>query len=188
MAGTQLRAGVTFALLVTVLLFGCLTVRPAAAEADVTCGVIVHPAGEPPQAPLEPYVWRVRADGVGCARATRVVRRYMKQRRTGRWICGSTHFEMGCRRGSATVHLRALRPIGRGCGKLGFEPNSDNVAVEIRASRVSCATARTLVRAVYDGTDRLGFRCRSKEYAPRGLPYVHWVCHRDRQRVRWIKA
>jgi hypothetical protein len=181
-----LRAWALPPLLATLLL---LVVGPSVAHSSVVCQQrIVDLAGEPPQAPLEPYLWRVRASHLGCAEALRVARRYMKRHRQGGWTCGSTHFETGCRRGDASIHLRALHPIGRSCGKLGFEPNSDNVATGIRASRVACSTARKLVRAVYEETDRFGFRCRSRTYQPIGLPYVHWVCLKGKQRVRWIKA
>lgn len=171
------------------LLFACLAGKPTVAHSSAPCKQrIVHLAGEPPQVPLELYLWRVRARGIGCLPAIRIARRYTKGRDTGRWVCGSTHFEMGCRRGAASIHLRALHPIGRACGRLGFEANTDNVATGIRAARVTCATARALVRAVYEGTGRSGFYCRSTEYQPLGLPYVHWVCRRGEQQVRWLKT
>jgi hypothetical protein len=47
------------------------------------------------------------------------------------------------------------------CGRIVFEPQTDNAAVNIHARGTSCRRARRIVRAVYNSTPPFGYRCRS---------------------------
>lgn len=80
------------------------------------------------------------------------------------------------------------REIGRDCGQVGFEPNTDFAAGDIHASRVRCRTARRLVRRYTVAGDRtpLDFRCRSRTHDPDdGLAHSDVVCKRGTRRVSW---
>jgi hypothetical protein len=74
------------------------------------------------------------------------------------------------------------------CGRIGFEPHTDNVAANIRASGTSCRRARRIVRAVYHGDRQpFGYRCRSRGHDEGGLYFRHWVCTKNQARVTWDK-
>lgn len=74
------------------------------------------------------------------------------------------------------------------CGRIGFEPQSDNVAANIRANGTSCRRARRIVRAVYGGDrEPFGYRCRSRLHDDAGLAFRHWVCAKNQARVTWDK-
>jgi hypothetical protein len=87
--------------------------------------------------------------------------------------------------------------LTRSCGNVGFERNSDNVAWGIRATGVSCRTARAVARRSRNrgpsgrpGTRfsyrALGFRCVGIE-ADTGLPSVPYRCRRGAARIRFDK-
>ena len=74
------------------------------------------------------------------------------------------------------------------CGRIGFDPQTDNVAVNIRARGTSCRRARRIVRAVYNGNRQpFDYRCRSRLRDDYGLAYRHWVCTKNLARVTWDK-
>lgn len=74
------------------------------------------------------------------------------------------------------------------CGRIGFEPQTDNVAVNIRARGTSCRRARRIVRAVYNGNrEPFGYRCRSRLHDEGVLAFRHWVCTKNLARVTWDK-
>jgi hypothetical protein len=74
------------------------------------------------------------------------------------------------------------------CGRIGFEPQTDNVADDIRARGTSCRRARRIVRAVYNGRrEPFGYRCRSRLHDDGGLAFRHWVCTKNEARVSWDK-
>ena len=74
------------------------------------------------------------------------------------------------------------------CGRIAFEPQTDNGAANIRASGTSCRRARRIVRAVYNGSRQpFGYRCRSRAHDEGGLFFRHWVCTKNQARVTWDK-
>ena len=83
----------------------------------------------------------------------------------------------------------------RECGRIGFAPNTDYGAFDIRARRVSCRRARGLARAsretsVVDGPFRYrsgSFRCRGVAQ-DQGLPTVDWTCRRGRAVVTFTRS
>ncbi len=74
------------------------------------------------------------------------------------------------------------------CGRIVFEPQTDNGAANIRARGTSCRRARRIVRAVYNGGRQpFGYRCRSRAHDDGGLFFRHWVCTKNQARVTWDK-
>jgi hypothetical protein len=74
------------------------------------------------------------------------------------------------------------------CGRIGFEPQTDNVAANIHARGTSCRRARRIVRAVYQGkSSPFGYRCRSRARDDGGLFYRRWTCTKNQARVTWNK-
>jgi hypothetical protein len=74
------------------------------------------------------------------------------------------------------------------CGRIGFEPQTDNVAANIRARGTSCRRARRIVRRVYNGNrEPFGYRCRSRLQDDGGLAFRHWACRKNDARVTWDK-
>jgi hypothetical protein len=83
----------------------------------------------------------------------------------------------------------------RNCGQIGFTPNTEDGVFEIRATRVSCKTARAVARRARDtgvtnGPRRYrarGFRCRGR-FDDTTLPMVHWTCRRNSARVTFDRS
>jgi hypothetical protein len=74
------------------------------------------------------------------------------------------------------------------CGRIGFEPQTDNVAANIHAKVTSCRRALRLVRQVYNGNRTpFGYRCRSRAHDEGGLFFRHWTCTKNQARVTWDK-
>jgi hypothetical protein len=74
------------------------------------------------------------------------------------------------------------------CGRIGFEPQTDNVADNIRVRGTSCRRARRIVRAVHRGNrEPFGYRCRSRAHDDGGLSFRHWACTKNLARVTWDK-
>ena len=74
------------------------------------------------------------------------------------------------------------------CGRIGFTPQTDNIAANIHARGTSCRRARRIVRAVYNGNrSPFGYRCRSRPRDDGGLFYRRWVCTKNDARVTWNK-
>ena len=84
----------------------------------------------------------------------------------------------------ASAHYRS---VGKSCGSIQFTPQSDDGASSIYASRVTCHTARRIVRAVRRGNESpLGFDCRGRGHDPRnGLAHNDVICTRGSRRVTW---
>ncbi len=83
----------------------------------------------------------------------------------------------------ASAHYRA---VGKHCGSIQFTPQTDDGASAIRAKRVTCKTARLIVRAIRRGDENpRGFTCRDRAHDPRnGLGHSDVLCTRfDRRRV-----
>ena len=85
-----------------------------------------------------------------------------------------------------------IRPPAESCGDVGYEPNTDAGAFQIRAGGVSCATARRLAR---DAENRSlpfslrGFRC-SGQVVDEGvaLPYSRVTCTRGDAEVMFRRS
>ena len=74
------------------------------------------------------------------------------------------------------------------CGRIGFEPQTDNVAANIHAKGTSCRRARRVARQVYNGNrSPFGYRCRSRAHDDGGLYFRHWTCTKNAARVTWDK-
>ena len=76
----------------------------------------------------------------------------------------------------------------RSCGQIGFTPDSDDVAANIRATGLTCGLARDFVRDSEGrpGDTFRGFRCRRTAVAnPQGLPYTRYRCVGAGDVIRW---
>ncbi len=74
------------------------------------------------------------------------------------------------------------------CGRIGFEPQTDNIAANIHARGTSCRRARRIVRAVYNGNrSPFAYRCRSRAHDEGALFFRRWVCTKNLARVTWDK-
>lgn len=94
----------------------------------------------------------------------------------------------GCTRGSARVSYGPPRTKNswRSCANVSFAPNSGDLASNIRALRVSCTTARSIVRKVRRGQNRPnGFRCTKTTDASGVMPVTDRTCRRGKARIRW---
>ncbi len=83
----------------------------------------------------------------------------------------------------ASAHYRG---IGKRCGSIQFTPQTDDGASAIRAKRVTCRTARLIVRAIRRGDENpRKFTCRDRAHDPRnGLGHSDVLCtRRDNRRV-----
>jgi len=87
----------------------------------------------------------------------------------------------------ATSALAEPAGASTNCGRIGFEPQTDNVAANIRARGTSCRRARRIVRAVYENREPFGYRCRSRAHDDGGLAFRHWACTKNQARVTWDK-
>ena len=75
----------------------------------------------------------------------------------------------------------------RDCGRIGFEPNTDNVATNIKVRATSCRRGRRVVRRVTAGDlAPFGFSCRSRDGGT-ALPSRVWLCRKRNATVRWRK-
>jgi hypothetical protein len=89
--------------------------------------------------------------------------------------------------GAVSAMVPATASAGH-CGRIGFEPQTDNVAANIHARGTSCRRARRIARAVYNGNrSPFGYRCRSRAHDDGGLFLRHWVCTKNQARVSWDK-
>ena len=134
----------------------------------------------------------VKADRVRCRTARRVLARPGQAAQRG-WTCNSAGTEQVCTKGRKRAsHIGARRT--RDCGRVGFEPDSDNLASSITAKRVRCRTARRVARGARDSgpTDpepysARGFRC-AGEALDTPLPSALFLCRRDRASVAFIRT
>ncbi len=106
----------------------------------------------------------VRAEGVGCRTARRIVADGEVAAARG-FHCESAGSEKVCEKGDRRASYRAARRT-RDCGMVGFARDSDALAASITAKGVRCRRARAVARgaAEADPTDpgsyqRDGFRC-----------------------------
>lgn len=106
----------------------------------------------------------VRAEGVGCRTARRIVADGEVAAARG-FHCESAGSEKVCEKGDRRASYRAARRT-RDCGMVGFVRDSDALAASITAKGVRCRRARAVARgaAETDPTDpgsyrRDGFRC-----------------------------
>ncbi|HEV2058787.1 MAG TPA: hypothetical protein VGR11_05480 [Solirubrobacteraceae bacterium] len=86
--------------------------------------------------------------------------------------------------------VRTVQPPAQSCGDVGYEPNTDAGAFQIRAGGVSCATARQLARDA-EGRglpfSQNGFRC-SGERVDAALPYTRVTCTRGDDEVTFRRS
>ena len=83
-----------------------------------------------------------------------------------------------------------VQPPADSCGDVGYEPNTDAGAFQIRASGVGCAAARRLARDAEGRAlpfDRHGFSCRG-EHVEAALPYTRITCTRGAAEVRFRRS
>lgn len=78
-------------------------------------------------------------------------------------------------------------PGFRNCADVGFTPQSDDIAVHIRARNVACADARAFVRDSEGrpGDAFRGFTCTRRVIAADELPHTNWRCTEGDRVVRW---
>jgi hypothetical protein len=88
----------------------------------------------------------------------------------------------------------------RNCGSVAFASASDNGAFQIRATGVSCRTARAVARASRpaalgpaegrtSATYRIRrFRCRGVADTASELPALRYTCRRAAARVRFVRS
>src|SRR4051812_3390459 len=160
---------------------------PTASAATKRCGDIAR-IGE-----AGTEIVAVKADGVGCKRARRVLERHTLGRSTAGWTCNSAGSEAVCTRGGATARYGPAK--SRGCGSIGFTPNSDDGAGDIRARHVSCRVARKVARKSKpfgpshpDPYKARGFRCRGRHLPSAGLEAALYTCHRGRKTVAFQRT
>lgn len=181
-AATLLTAMVT----ATVISLG-LAPAPASATSALTCGELGR-FGE-----AGPSIVTVRATGVGCRIARRVLENYLTGSVAQGWECHSAGEEGKCIRPRATASYTPARRVRR-CGSVGFEPNTDNVAGSIRAKRASCQIARKVARGSRSAGPThptpysvAGFSCKGTSLdGP--MSVALYVCHRDRATVVFART
>jgi hypothetical protein len=73
------------------------------------------------------------------------------------------------------------------CSDVPFTPNSDDVAANVRASRMTCKAARAFIRAAHGHPARRfrGFTCTRTRVEEATLPHTRYRCVRGAQRIRW---
>lgn len=73
------------------------------------------------------------------------------------------------------------------CSNVPFTPNSDDVAANVRVTRVSCKVARAFIRASHGHPARRfrGFTCTSTRVEGATLPHTRYRCVKGAQRIRW---
>ena len=78
-------------------------------------------------------------------------------------------------------------PGFRTCADVGFTPQSDDIAVHIRARNVTCADARDFVRDSEGrpGDSFRGFTCTRRVIAADELPHTNWRCADGDRVIRW---
>jgi hypothetical protein len=160
---------------------------PAAASAAKRCGDIAR-VGE-----AGTEIVKVSAAHVGCATARRVLVRHTLGRSTSGWSCNSAGSEAVCTRGRAVARYRHAR--SRGCGSIGFEPQSDNVAGRIRARHVGCRAARAVARGSrpYGPSHASSYRarrfhCTARPGRTTGLETALYTCRRGHAIVAFERA
>ena len=90
---------------------------------------------------------------------------------------------------SVPAEAGAAGTAAKRCGQIAFTPNSDDMASRIRATGVSCRTARRFIRAV-DGTAPRrfrGYRCTSRSLDTE-LPSRRYRCVDGSRRISWVKT
>ena len=155
-----------------------LTPPAASAAAEHRCGEtgMYGEAG--------PSIVTVKSKGMLCGPARKVLDKYLGGGRSRGWECLSAGEEGFCRRGKAIVAYRSATKVNK-CGSVGFEPNTDNVAAQIRARHVSCRVARRVARGSratgpthLDPYRAAGFSCRGRA-VDSPLPLGLYVCRRS---------
>jgi hypothetical protein len=80
-----------------------------------------------------------------------------------------------------------LSVSGHQCRLIGFEPQTDNVAANIRARNMGCRDVRRAIRRLHArDIAPPGFDCRHREH-PVGLSHTDYRCTRGDQRFSWGK-
>ncbi len=77
--------------------------------------------------------------------------------------------------------------IWKKCQNVGFTPNSDDVAADVRVRRVSCSYARDFIRD-FDAAPAAryaGYRCTWRSVDSDVLPYTRFRCDRRTQTMIW---
>jgi hypothetical protein len=122
----------------------------------------------------------VRASGVRCTVARRVLVRHTLGKSSKGWECHSAGSEAECERGSQRASYRPAS--SRSCGSVAFQPNTDDGAGGIRARGVSCKRARAVARGSQPfgpsnagAYRKLGFRCTGRT-VDAALPTALYTC------------
>jgi hypothetical protein len=163
-----------------------LALPSASSAATRTCGQIAR-AGE-----QTTELVTVRATGVRCAFARRVLVRHTLGKTTRGWECHSAGPEAECERGDQKASYRLAS--SRDCGSIAFEPNTDDGVGGIRAKRVSCRRARAVARGSQPfgpsnpkSYRRRGFHCTGRTIdAP--LPTALYTCRDGRAIVAFQRT
>jgi hypothetical protein len=145
-----------------VLLSGALCGAAAAAPAQ---GAEMRRCGEIGRAVEGTAVLvTVRSRDVACPTARRIVSDADVAAARG-FHCDSAGAEKVCEKGDRRASYRAARRT-RSCGRIGFMPNTDDMASSITAKGIRCRRARAVARGARDadptdpGSYELdGFRC-----------------------------
>lgn len=182
-----MRVGMAACVVVALLASAVLGVAPAGAGTPgKRCGHIAR-VGE-----AATEIASVRAAGVHCAVARRVLERHTVGRTTRGWECHSAGTEGSCTRGGRTASYRAAK--SRGCGSIAFQRNTENGAGSIRARGVRCRAARAVARAskpygpTHARTYRArGFTCRGRTLGSE-LPTAIYTCRKGRAVVAFQRS
>ena len=91
---------------------------------------------------------------------------------------------------AAPAGAHYTNPGAKYCGFIVFTPNSDDGASGIEAKRVSCRTARRIVKAVDRGNARpFGFSCKARQHDdPLFIAHSDFRCKRGNRVVTWIRT
>jgi hypothetical protein len=91
---------------------------------------------------------------------------------------------------AAPASAHYTNPGSKYCGFIVFTPNSDDAASGIEAKRVSCKSARKIVKAINRGNARpLGFSCKSRTHDdPMFIAHSDWRCKKGKSVVTWIRT
>ncbi len=91
---------------------------------------------------------------------------------------------------AAPGHALETQAAAKRCADVPFTPNSDDVAANVRATRVSCRTARAFIRSSHGhpGRRHRGFTCTATPVEGAALPQTRYRCVRGSQRLRWDRS
>jgi hypothetical protein len=177
----------------TGVLLGALVVALSLVSPAVSAGA-EHRCGETGLfGEAGPSIVTVKSKGMLCGPARKVLEKYLAGGHPRGWRCLSAGEEGFCSRGEATVAYRSATRVKK-CGSVGFEPNTDNVAGQIRVRRASCRVARRVARGSratgpthLDPYRAAGFSCRGRTVAG-PLPLGLYTCRKGGATVVFARS